>query len=300
MRAQHGVPDFNVRAGVHTGRVLLGGGVDADGSIRGATVNVAARMEQSAPPGRLRISHDSWRHVRGIFEFVEQAPISVKGVAEPLRSYLVERVVPAALRESPRGVEGVQTRMVGRDAELQLLQRSFDAAVAEQRARAVTVVGEAGLGKSRLLAEFQQSLDLSRCWLLLGRAHPRSALQPYGVLRNMLQRHLHISEADAPDFARHKLVKALSPLFADEGEAPVHLLGHMIGLDFSSSPHGRDLLGDDARFMHHLLERDGDLPLLSLTLTRQTVFEAHADWGRDQDAADDDMARWRRRQPAQA
>ena len=52
VRAQHGVPDFNVRVGVHTGRVLLGGGVDAEGSIRGATVNVAARMEQSAPPGR--------------------------------------------------------------------------------------------------------------------------------------------------------------------------------------------------------------------------------------------------------
>jgi class 3 adenylate cyclase/tetratricopeptide (TPR) repeat protein len=323
VRRQHGVPDFNVRAGVHTGRVLLGGGVDADGSIRGATVNVAARMEQSAPSGRLRISHDSWRHVRGIFEVVEQEPISVKGVAEPLRSYLVERVAPAALRESPRGVEGVHTRMVGRDAELQLLRSSFDAAVAEQRARAVTVVGEAGLGKSRLLAEFQQSLDLSRCWLLLGRAHPRSALQPYGVLRNMLQRHLHISEADAPDFARHKLVKALSPLFAAEGDAPVHLLGHMIGLDFSTSPHVRDLLGDDTRFkakafdagalllrrlaqtrpvvvvvlddlhwadalslefMGYLLERDGDLPMLSLTLTRQTVFEAHADWGRDQPA----------------
>ncbi|MEO7854021.1 MAG: tetratricopeptide repeat protein [Rubrivivax sp.] len=323
VRRQHGVPDFNVRAGVHTGRVLLGGGVDADGSIRGATVNVAARMEQSAPSGRLRISHDSWRHVRGIFEFIEQDPISVKGVAEPLRSYVVERAVPAALRESPRGVEGVHTRMVGRDAELRVLQGCFDAAVAEQRAHAITVVGEAGLGKSRLLAEFQQSLDLSRCWLLLGRAHPRSALQPYGVLRNMLQRHLHISEADAPELAHDKLVKALSPLFAAEGEAPVHLLGHMIGLDFSTSPHVRDLLGDDTRFkalafdagalllrrlaqtrpvvvvvlddlhwadalslefMRHLLERDGDLPLLSLTLTRQTVFEAHADWGRDQPA----------------
>ena len=59
VRREHGVPDFNVRAGVHTGSVLLGGGVDAEGSIRGATVNVAARMEQSAPPGRLRISHDT-------------------------------------------------------------------------------------------------------------------------------------------------------------------------------------------------------------------------------------------------
>jgi class 3 adenylate cyclase len=58
VRKDYGVPDFNVRAGVHTGTVLLGGGVNADGTIRGATVNVAARMEQSAPPGRLRISYE--------------------------------------------------------------------------------------------------------------------------------------------------------------------------------------------------------------------------------------------------
>ena len=80
------MPDFNVRVGVHTGRVLLGGGLDAEGSIRGSTVNVAARMEQSAPPGRLRISHDSWRLVRGLFEFEEKAPIEVKGVDKPVKS----------------------------------------------------------------------------------------------------------------------------------------------------------------------------------------------------------------------
>ena len=80
VQRRHGVPDFMVRAGLHTGTVLLGGGVDAEGSIRGATVNIAARMEQSAPPGRLRISHDSYRHVRGLFEVSEPAPIQVKGV----------------------------------------------------------------------------------------------------------------------------------------------------------------------------------------------------------------------------
>jgi hypothetical protein len=101
--------------------VLLGGGVDAEGSIRGATVNVAARMEQSAPSGRLRISHDSWRHVRGLFEFEEQPPISVKGVEQPMGSWLVVRALPRAQRGVPRGVDGVSTRMVGRDAELALL-----------------------------------------------------------------------------------------------------------------------------------------------------------------------------------
>jgi len=110
MRRRHGVPAFMVRAGLHTGTVLLGGGVDAEGSIRGATVNIAARMEQSAPPGRVRISHDTYRHVRGLFDVSEPAPIVVKGVDHPLRSYLVERAKPGAPRFASRGIEGVQTK----------------------------------------------------------------------------------------------------------------------------------------------------------------------------------------------
>ena len=133
VRQKYDLPDFQVRAGVHTGIALLGGGVDTESSIRGDTVNVAARMEQSAPPGRLRISHDSYRHVRGLFDVVEQPPISVKGVGQPLRTYLVERATPKALRTTTRGIEGVQTRMVGREAELRALQAAFDATIAERR-----------------------------------------------------------------------------------------------------------------------------------------------------------------------
>jgi class 3 adenylate cyclase/tetratricopeptide (TPR) repeat protein len=316
VQQRHGVPDFNVRAGVHTGTVLLGGGMDAEGSIRGATVNVAARMEQSAPPGRLRISHDSYRHVRGLFEVTEQAPISVKGVEQPLRSYLVERAKPRAFRVPTRGIEGVHIQMVGREAELEALRAAFAAAGAERRARALTIVGEAGLGKSRLLAEFQQTLDLDACWLLLGRAHPRSALHPYGVLRDMLMGQFQIGEADPAELARRKLVEGLSPLFAGEGEAPIHLLGHLIGLDFSASQHVQDLVGDERQFrerafdaallclrrlgdsrpvvvvlddlhwadtgtldfMRKLLSGNRDTPLLSLMLTRPTLFEQHVDW----------------------
>ena len=68
VRHKHGHDGFTVRVGVHTGGVLLGGGVDAKDSIRGQAVNIAARMEQTAPPGGLRISHDTYRHVRGVFD----------------------------------------------------------------------------------------------------------------------------------------------------------------------------------------------------------------------------------------
>jgi class 3 adenylate cyclase/tetratricopeptide (TPR) repeat protein len=312
----HGVPDFNVRVGVHTGRVLLGGGVDAEGSIRGSTVNVAARMEQSAPPGRLRISLDSWRHVRGLFDAVEQEPISVKGVEQPVRSWLIEGVKSRRPRQAPRGVEGVHTRMVGRERELLQLRQAFSATVSEKQLRAVTVVGEAGLGKSRLLEEFQQSLDLQHCWLLQGRAHPRSSMQPHGLVRDMVMRHLQMAEDHDAEAARAAFEHWLAPLLVGEGEAATHVLGQLIGLDYSHSPHVQELNGDDAlfrlrayeaaalvlrrlgdsrpvllvlddlhwadegslEFVEHLMSRHRELPLLCLVLTRHTLFEEHADW----------------------
>ncbi len=316
VRRQYRVPDFNVRVGVHTGRVLLGGGVDAEGSIRGSTVNVAARMEQSAPPGRVRISHASWRHVRGLFEAEEQEPIAVKGVAQPVRSWLVVRPLPRTHRQGPRGIEGVATPMVGRDTELGLLHGRLQRAIATGRAHAVTVVGEAGLGKSRLLAEFQRGLDAQRVRLLLGRAHPRSAVEPYGVLHDLVARAVGSAEGEPAERARARFEQAIAPLLGGDGPAPAHRIGHLLGLDYSASPHVKPLLGDDAAlraaafddgvallrrlcarrpavlvlddlhwtddgsidFVQHAMRHAGDAALLVLTLTRQTVFERRADW----------------------
>lgn len=320
VRRAHGIPDFNVRAGINTGTVLLGGGVDADGSIRGAVVNIAARMEQSAPAGGLRISHDTYRHVRGVFDVAEQPPISVKGIDTPVRSYLVERARPPSFHATTRGIEGLQTRMVGRDRELDQLEAAFDAVVADRSLHAVTVVGDAGLGKSRLLSEFRKVREqhAPSCWLLLGRAHPRSVLQPYGLLRDLVSGHLHISDSDSAAEARRKLVEGIERLLGEEGEAPAHLLGHLLGLDFSSSPHVIRILNDAPQihdrafealaqflrglaasngapvvvllddlhwaddgsldFVRHLLKNNRDTLLLVLMLTRPDLMERRADW----------------------
>ena len=72
--------ELAVRVGIHTGTVLLGGGVDDDDSIRGSAVAIAARMEQTAPSGALRISDDTYGLVRGVFDVVAQAPLEIKGV----------------------------------------------------------------------------------------------------------------------------------------------------------------------------------------------------------------------------
>ena len=112
------VPDdrrLRVRVGHRHRPVLVGGGVEGGQTIRGATVNMAARMEQHAPVDGLRISAATYRLVRGRFDAVEQAPIVVKGVDGPQVTYLVERARPRSFRVMSRGVEGIDTPMVGRD-----------------------------------------------------------------------------------------------------------------------------------------------------------------------------------------
>lgn len=154
VRSAHGYTGLNVRVGIHTGGVLLGGGVDAERTIRGMAVNIAARMEQTAPAGGLRISHDTYGQVRGIFEVDAQEPMAVKGVTSLVQSYLVRCAKPRQFRIRTRGIEGVATKMIGRDAELEALQAALKRLFDERKLATVTVVADAGVGKSRLLYEF--------------------------------------------------------------------------------------------------------------------------------------------------
>ena len=238
-RLEHGLEDFNLRVGLNTGPVLLGGGVDAEGSIRGITVNIAARMEQTAPAGALRISHDTYRHVRGLFEVEVQAPIKVKGITEPVRSYLVLRAKPRAFRVANRGLEGVETRMVGRDAELARLTETFESVSDERMLALVTVVGDAGLGKSRLGHEFAHALELRREPVVFLQARPRPYGQnvPYGLLRDLLAWRFGILDGDTQAVAQAKLAEGLAPVLGERAAEQTALIGQLIGFDYDADPH---------------------------------------------------------------
>ncbi len=251
LRRQYGVEGFNVRIGAHTGQVLLGGGVDAEGTIRGSVVSLAARMEQLAPPGGLRIHHDTYRHVRGVFNVTADAPLFVKGSPEPQQTYLVHSAKPRAFRVVTRGIEGVESRMVAREAELEQLQEAFHALFATPRLQVVNIVGEAGLGKSRLVYEFENWAEAQSQpfrWFR-GRAEPLMRKQPFGLLRNLFAWRLEVAEDDDAETARRKLCDGVALLYGDDpdqGQAQAHLLGHLLGLDFADSPHVRGI-ADDSR-----------------------------------------------------
>ena len=260
VEAAHGHAGFNVRVGIHTGGVLLGGGVDAEGTIRGIAVNIAARMEQTAPAGALRISHDTYALVRGMFDVEPQPALQVKGIDEPVQSYLVVRAKPRSFHIGTRGIEGVATRMVGRDAEFGLLQQAFARLFVEKQLSMVTVVAEAGIGKSRLLHEFEAWSEArpESFYLFRGRATPQTQSQPFGLLRDILAWRLQIADDDTLDAARAKLEHGIVPLFvhddgADVAEGHAHLLGHLLGIDYRDSRHVRGIVDDPRQIRNRAL-----------------------------------------------
>ena len=246
VQREHGHAGSDVRVGIHTGPVLLGGGAGSAATIWGNTVHFAARMEQTAPPGQVRISQDTWRLVRGAFDFEEQPRLLVKGYAEPLQTWFVLRARQRSFRAPARGIEGVETPMVGRNAELGLLTAAFEAAVDARELTVVIVVGDAGVGKSRLISEFERWLERrpDSIWLFRGRAHPQSLRQPYGLLRDMLCWRFEIQDSETLEAAQAKLAQGLGQVFGERTEEQTALLGQLIGLDYRESPHIVGILND--------------------------------------------------------
>jgi class 3 adenylate cyclase/tetratricopeptide (TPR) repeat protein len=246
-RRAHGIADFAVRVGVHTGDVALGVGVESDNTAMGAAVNVAARMEQSAPPGALRISHDTFSLVRGLFEVEPQPPLLVKGLTAPMQTYLVRAALDRRVAHIERGLQGLNTALVGREAELQSLRDAVARARQTRQLQAVSLLGEAGLGKSRLLRELITGLstghaaDARACRVLTVRSQPDGELRPWGLLRSLLALQFGVADTDSAEAARQKVEAGLSPCFAERGPQQAQLIGQLAGLDFADSPHLRGL-----------------------------------------------------------
>ncbi len=236
-RVQHelGVSGFGVRVGIHTGAVLLGGGVEAERTAMGHAVHLAARMEQSAPVGRLRISDATWAQVRGLFRAEQQPPLVVKGHDEPLRSWLVLAAETGAEPSVQRGVEGVSTPMIGREAELAQLMALHTGCAQARQLTPVLVLAEAGVGKTRLRQELLRALALAEGdgGLLQARAQPSSQGQPYGLLRQLLARWLGIADDLDMPAACQRLVQGLSPWLGEQAAASAPRIGQLVGLDFS-------------------------------------------------------------------
>ncbi len=232
------MPGFAVRVGINTGLVATGGYSEAEDTVMGLTVNLGARLEHAAPPGGLLISHHSYCHVRGIFDMQPVEPVSAKGFDKPVPAYLVTRAKPRAFRIPARGVEGLETPLVGREPEFQRLKEIFLTALQESRTQFVTLVGEPGIGKSRLLYELGNWIDLrpERVRYFKGRATQQITTTPYSLLRDLIAYRFEILESDLTEVARQKLEAGFSEFLEHEAQMKAHFIGTLLGFDFSDSP----------------------------------------------------------------
>lgn len=188
---------FQVRQGVNTGLVVVGSiGSDLrmDYTAVGDTTNVANRLQQAADPGRVLISESTHRLVGGYFHARPLGGLSVKGKAEPVAAWDVIGAREARTRlevEADRGL----TPFVDREHELRLLFESFERARAG-RGQVVFLVGEPGVGKSRLLLEFRRRLGDEATWLE-GHALSFGRAMAFHPLIDLLKRHFRVEEGDS-------------------------------------------------------------------------------------------------------
>src|SRR5215813_4546287 len=148
---------LTMRIGINTGLVVAGTvGEGKDYGVVGDTVNVAARLQQAGVPGRVTISEETYRLIRKSFECHPLGAISLKGKTEPIQTFEVVGLWKEG--GSPREVESPETPFLGREEELKQLVELF-ARARKGRTQVVSFIGEAGIGKSRLLAEFLRRLD---------------------------------------------------------------------------------------------------------------------------------------------
>ncbi|MGD2147349.1 MAG: adenylate/guanylate cyclase domain-containing protein, partial [Anaerolineae bacterium] len=254
LERERGIEGFNVRVGVNTGLVVVGevgSDLRVEYTAMGDAINLAARMEQNAPIEGILIAHDTYRHVRGVFDVQPQAPLRVKGKAEPVQTYLVERAKPRAFRKAVRGVEGVETRMIGRQAELTRLQEAFYTAMEDGLLQMVTVVGDAGVGKTRLLHEFDNWAELlpETFYYFKGRASQQMQNLPYSLIRDLIAFRFQIQDTDPLPMVREKLEQGVgAALGAGEGtRLRAHFIGHLVGFEFGESSHLAGVLDDPKR-----------------------------------------------------
>jgi hypothetical protein len=230
---------LRIRTGVNTGEVLAATDPEpGDPMVTGDAVNVAARLQQLAESGAIVVAERTARAARG-FRYRELGPQEVPG-----RSDVVDAVelVDEAPERPERGVPGLRAPMVGRDQELALLQTLYGRALAEGRPALVTVYGEPGVGKSRLVREF---LDWARPhaaapYVTVGRCLPYGEGVTYWPLAEILKRHAGVQDSDPAEAVLDKIERSCDDVLrADpsiDAARACRALAYTAGVEFPSAP----------------------------------------------------------------
>ncbi|MBK8900111.1 MAG: tetratricopeptide repeat protein [Anaerolineaceae bacterium] len=241
MKKAQDIP-LSIRIGISTGPVLLEQeSTGGEFTIIGDTVKIASGLEEKAPPNGILISDSTYDQVRGIFDVAPSEPLSLRGRAGPVLCYQVRGMKAIAFNVERHSVAGVTTRMIGRDFELAQLQEAYLAAAEDSERQMVTITGESGLGKSRLLDEGYDWLELrpERIRFFKAEAHAETESTPYGLLNGLLSQRIAGLENSTAKQRHQALTSHLSDTFLPDPEAEMktHFIGQLLGFNFTDSPH---------------------------------------------------------------
>ena len=303
--------DLAIRAAVNTGEavVTLGARPEAgEGFVTGDVVNVASRLQGIAPVGGVVVGELTYRATRGVIEYEGLEPVSVKGKVEALP---VWRAVEARSRFGVDVEQRTQVPLIGRDRELNLLRELFGRVERDASTQLVTLVGEPGVGKSRLVWEFQRFVDdlPDIVYWRQGRCLPYGEGITFWALGEVVKSHAGILESDTPEQAASKLELAVSEIVEEEGERDWirSRLEPLVGLSEEAQTAEREesftawrtfleaiastrplvLVFEDLHwadpamlaFVEHLADWASGVPLFVLCTARPELYERDPGWG---------------------
>jgi class 3 adenylate cyclase/tetratricopeptide (TPR) repeat protein len=304
--------DLSIRAAVNTGEGLVSlyaRPQAGEGMVTGDVVNTTSRLQGVAPVNGVVVGEITYRSTKDFIVYEEMEPVSVKGKPGPVQ---VWRAVSARSRFGVDLETNHTTPFIGRDLDLTTLKTSYQRALRESSLQLVTIVGEPGVGKSRLLAEFASYLDEQEEIVLWrqGRSLPYGEGITFWALGEIVKAQAGINESDSPDVAAEKLVSATTAVVADESDR-AWLQARLAPLVGATTVSGRgaekeesftawlrfleaiattrplvlvfeDLHWADAamlEFLDHLVEWSTGVPLLVVCTARPELYESHQGWG---------------------
>ncbi len=224
--------EFGVRIGLNTGLVVVGhvgSDLKSEYTAMGDAINLASRMQTAAEPNTILISENTHRLITRLFEFEDCGQIAVKGKESLIQTYRPIRERKGATRQ--RGIVGLQSPMVGRESEYTQL-RQVMANTRAGRGAVVAIIGEAGLGKSRLIAEWRQAVlaeDRPVRWIE-GRCLSYGTSMAHHLSTDILRGVIGAPAGSSEEETRAALKKTVEALLGAETQEVYPFLGHLLGV----------------------------------------------------------------------
>jgi len=223
--------DLAMRIGINTGEVIAH--AIEEGIVTGESVNIAARLQALAEPGRVIVGERTCRDARDAFSFTDLGEVNVKGVRRALRVWRVEE----ELAEPRTSTPAVRAPFVGRGSELDGIRAAFERTLRERTTNLVAIIGPPGIGKSRLAQEALEVVARDGVRVARGRCLPYGDGLTYWPLAEILKADAGIRDSDPPEAISRKARARLDPRFpGEEGMGVTSVLLSSIGVEVPSDP----------------------------------------------------------------